>query len=141
MSGYVTAVDGLGQENQTWTLKVFEGSHTSTQQIRVTAQTYVDEDRAVIEPDIEAVVQGDKTGSASVDAALIRLDRPVPAAAAGIYARRGRRAVARRYATGVVRFGHPHGPGAYRGSGSRGRSAVTDRGWVGHCLCQWRPAE
>ena len=84
MTGYVTAVDGLGQENQTWTLIVFEGSHTSTQKIRVTAETYVDEDRAVIESEIEAVVQGDKTGSASVDAALVRLDQPVPAVAAGI---------------------------------------------------------
>ena len=84
MSGYVSAVDGLEQDNQTWTLIAFDGSGSSTQTIHVTPETYVDEDRAVIEPDVEAQVQGQKAGAANVNADHIRLDRPVPAAAAGL---------------------------------------------------------
>ena len=83
VDGYVTAVDGLRQDNQTWKLVVFNDGRAETHTIKVTPETYVAEDRTLIEPDVEALVQGQKSGPASVNAALVRLEPTTPAVAAG----------------------------------------------------------
>jgi hypothetical protein len=83
LHGYVASIDGLGQENQTWKLIVFDGERVEAHSIKITADTYVDEDRALIEPNVEARVQGVKSGAMIVDAALVRLEQTVPAVAAG----------------------------------------------------------
>jgi hypothetical protein len=83
LSGYVTGVTGLGEENQTWTLQVFQGTQTEQRLLHINPETYVDEDRAVIKPDVEAQVEGRRQDASNVDAALVRLEQPVPVTVAG----------------------------------------------------------
>ncbi len=78
LSGLVSQVEGLGAENQTWAVVAFEGDHPITHTIHLTGDTYVDEDRSVLQAQVEAQVQGDKAGPDGVDAAFIRLEQPVP---------------------------------------------------------------
>lgn len=83
IAGYLSDVSSTDENDQTWTLIVFEADRTTRQTIHVTADTYVDEDRAVAEPGLEAQVEGEKTGPTSVAAALVRLNQLVPATAVG----------------------------------------------------------
>ncbi len=82
LDGLVTAVNGIGEDNQTWTVQVFSNGRAERKTIRVEPGTYVDEDRAVIQANVEARVQG-VTGDAGVAAATISLEQPAPGAAAG----------------------------------------------------------
>lgn len=83
MVGYVTGVEGRGEDDQTWTMLVFEGNQTSTQTVSITADTYIDEDRTVGEPGVEARIDGAVSGAGRTDANLIRLNKPLPGSASG----------------------------------------------------------
>ena len=83
LDGYVTDIDGLGQANQTWSVLVFDDGRLQTKTVQISADTYVDEDRTVLKPEIEAIIGGSKVDAAAVKADLVRLEQPTPAQAAG----------------------------------------------------------
>lgn len=78
LTGFITAVNRQSDDSQTWTVMVFEDGRVEERTVNVTPDTYVDEGRAIIEPQVEARVQGVKSGDVEIDAALIHLERPTP---------------------------------------------------------------
>ncbi len=83
LDGYVTGISGLGDVNQTWSVLVFDAGRPQTKTVQISADTYVDEDRATLEPEIEAIVEGSKLDAAAVKADMIRLEQPTPAQVVG----------------------------------------------------------
>lgn len=84
LDGYVTGISGLGQENQTWSVLVFDDGQAQTKTVQVSADTYVDEDRATLRQAIEAIVEGSKVNATAVKADMVRLEQPAPGQAEGM---------------------------------------------------------
>lgn len=86
LDAYVTQISGLGQATQTWTVLVFDDGVPQTKIVEISAETYVDEDRTTLRPDVEAVVDGSKLNAVTVKADIAWLEQPAPAQAAGVLA-------------------------------------------------------
>lgn len=86
LDAYVTDINGLGQATQTWSVLVFDDGVPQTKIVEISAETYVDEDRTTLKPDVEALVDGSKLNAVTVKADMVWLEQPTPAQAAGALA-------------------------------------------------------
>lgn len=78
LDAYVTAIDGMGEDNQTWSVVTFESGRPQTRRVLVADETYVGEDRASMQAEIEAFIDGSKVNAVDVKAEMIWLDQPGP---------------------------------------------------------------
>lgn len=83
LDAYVTAISGLGEDSQTWDVVTFESGRPQARRVLVANETYVSEDRASMQAEIEAFVDGSKVNAVDVKAEMIWLDQPGAAEAAG----------------------------------------------------------
>jgi len=86
LDAYVTDISGLGQATQTWSVQVFGDGPPQTTTVEIAAETYVDEDRTTLRPDIEALIDGSKLNAVTVRADMVWLEQPTPAQATGVLA-------------------------------------------------------
>ena len=86
LDAYVMGIDGLGQATQTWSVMVFGDGPPQTTTVEISAETYVDEDRTTVKPEIEALIDGSKLNDVTVKADMVWLERPTPAQATGVLA-------------------------------------------------------
>ena len=90
LDAYVIGISGLGQADQTWSVLVFDDGIPQTKIVEISAETYVDEDRTTLKPEIEALIDGNRINAVAVQADMVRLEQPAPAQATGVLAGPGR---------------------------------------------------
>lgn len=83
LDAYVVGVSGAGSENHTWDVMVFEGGRSAPGTVRISPETYVDEDRAVLAPGVEAVIDGSPIAGQEIAANLAWLEQPPSVVVAG----------------------------------------------------------
>ncbi len=83
LDAFVASISGLGEDTQTWEVVTFESGRAQTRRVLVANETYVGEDRASMQPDIEAFIDGSKLNAVDIKAEMIWLDQPAPAELAG----------------------------------------------------------
>ncbi len=80
---YVVGFAGVGTESQTWNVIIFEDGRSEHGTVRVSSDTYVDEDRAVLATEIEAVIDGNRLAGHEIAANLAWLEQPPSVIVAG----------------------------------------------------------
>jgi hypothetical protein len=83
LDAYVNSIEGFGEDESTWEVVTFETGRPLIRHVLVADDTYVGEDRASIQPEIEAFIDGSKVNAVDVKAEMIWLDQPAPAENAG----------------------------------------------------------
>jgi hypothetical protein len=83
LNAYVNSIGEAREDSQTWEVVTFESGRPLTRRVLVADDTYVGEDRASIQPEIEAFIDGSKLNAVDVKAEMIWLDQPAPVEQAG----------------------------------------------------------
>lgn len=90
LDAYVMSTGGLDQATQTWSVLIFDEGYPQTMTVEISAETYVDEDRTTLKPEIEALIDGSKLDAVTVKADMVWLEQPAPAQATGMLVGPGR---------------------------------------------------
>lgn len=87
LDAYVVGIAGYGSEEQDWDVYVFEDGRPERRTVRIDPGTYVDEDRAVLALQVEAIIDGSPVGGKDVAANLVWLEQPPSVIVAGALTR------------------------------------------------------